>query len=111
MSQETCQLWYGDFEFQITRFDCTEILCPILKEQICVSAQPPAYSARFAPERPRQFLRQSNYIYAFGFLFSVSFFIYFQINCKFIKKEKEKDKMSVDDILALFNEISIECGN
>ncbi len=28
-----------------------------------------------------------------------------------IKKEKKKDKMSVDDILALFNEISIECGN
>ncbi len=26
------------------------------------------------------------------------------------KKEKKK-KMSVDDILALFNEISIECGN
>ena len=27
------------------------------------------------------------------------------------KKGEEKDKMSVDDILALFNEISIECGN
>ena len=24
VSQETCQLWYGDDEFQITRFDCTE---------------------------------------------------------------------------------------
>lgn len=24
-SQETCQLWYGDDRFQITRFDCTEI--------------------------------------------------------------------------------------
>ena len=24
VSQETCRLWYGDFEFQITRFDCTE---------------------------------------------------------------------------------------
>ena len=27
------------------------------------------------------------------------------------KKGEEKDKMSVDDILTLFNEISIECGN
>ena len=27
------------------------------------------------------------------------------------KKGEEKAKMSVDDILALFNEISIECGN
>ena len=27
------------------------------------------------------------------------------------KKREEKDKMSVDDILTLFNEISIECGN
>ena len=27
------------------------------------------------------------------------------------KKGEEKDKMSVDDILALFNKISIECGN
>ena len=27
------------------------------------------------------------------------------------KKGEEKDRMSVDDILALFNEISIECGN
>ena len=27
------------------------------------------------------------------------------------KKEEEKDRMSVDDILTLFNEISIECGN
>ena len=27
------------------------------------------------------------------------------------KKGKEKDEMSVDDILTLFNEISIECGN
>ena len=27
------------------------------------------------------------------------------------KKGEEKVKMSVDDILALFNEISIECGN
>ena len=26
VSQETCQLWYGDDEFQITRFDCTERL-------------------------------------------------------------------------------------
>ena len=25
-SQETCQLWYGDDRFQITRFDCTEML-------------------------------------------------------------------------------------
>ena len=25
VSQETCQLWYGDDEFQITRFDCTEL--------------------------------------------------------------------------------------
>ena len=27
------------------------------------------------------------------------------------KKGEEKDRMSVDDILTLFNEISIECGN
>ncbi len=27
------------------------------------------------------------------------------------KKGEEKEKMSIDDILALFNEISIECGN
>ena len=34
-----------------------------------------------------------------------------QGNASLDKKGEEKDKMSVDDILALFNEISIECGN
>lgn len=24
VSQETCQLWYGNSGFQVTRFDCTE---------------------------------------------------------------------------------------
>lgn len=28
-----------------------------------------------------------------------------------LDKRRRKDKMSVDDILTLFNEISIECGN
>ena len=27
------------------------------------------------------------------------------------KKEEEKQQMTVDEILKLFNEISIECGN
>ena len=27
------------------------------------------------------------------------------------KKGKEKEDMAIDDILTLFNEISIECGN
>ena len=27
------------------------------------------------------------------------------------KKREEKEKVSVDEILKLFNEISIECGN
>ena len=34
-----------------------------------------------------------------------------QGNAILYKNGEEKAKMSVDDILALFNEISIECGN
>ena len=62
VSQETCRLWYGDFEFQITRFDRTEIISTVqLHLYMCV-----------------------------GFSFFRIIFYPFRINCKFIKKETEK---------------------
>lgn len=62
VSQETCLLWYGDFKFQITRFDCTEI---IFRQSNCIDGD------------------------ALDFLFPYHF-ILIQINCKSDKRRRRR---------------------
>ena len=79
VSQETCRLWYGDFEFQITRFDRTEIISTVqLHLFLCV-----------------------------GFSFFPYHFYLFRINCKFIKKETGKMKMK--KVVALLCAAALTC--